>query len=185
MIGLDIEVKNGYSNYLYKIFNGIVFLNYMWEINTDDFLYTENGEIKQNFFGAYLLNGEEFLKCISRGSYYMIFTDIKAYPLGKESIKIKTFEDFLESSCEMVLLCTDSVFIEFYSKVRDILDKVYNNCIGNEFEVVVYKSVADVSGRNLIAWQGEERVMEQGRIKKYNQKGELVRVRLFLPPGSR
>lgn len=152
MIGLDIKVKNGYSNYLNKIFNGIDLFNYVWEINADDFLYSENGEVKGDFFGADVLNAEEFIKCISRDSYYMIFADIKAYPLGNERIEIKAFEDFLKSSCEMVILCTDSAFIEFYCKDREVLDKVYNNCIDNGFEKVEYKSVADVAERSLIAW---------------------------------
>jgi hypothetical protein len=82
----------------------------------------------------------------------MIFTDITAYPLGKDRIEIKTFEDFLESNCEVVLLCTDSIFIEFYSKERDVLDKVYNNCIGKGFEKVEYLSIENVSERGFIAW---------------------------------
>jgi len=32
LIGLDIKVKNGYSNYLNKILNGINLFNYVWEI---------------------------------------------------------------------------------------------------------------------------------------------------------
>jgi len=152
LIGLDIKVKNGYSNYLKKILNGINLFNYVWEINADDFLFSNNGEIKEDFFGADVLNAEEFIRCISRDSYYMIFADIKAYPVGSELIQIETFKDFLRSSCIMVILCTDSAFIEFYCKDRKILDEVYNNCINNGFEKVEYKSAADVSERSLIAW---------------------------------
>ncbi|MEL7568270.1 MAG: DUF2691 family protein [Dehalobacterium sp.] len=152
MIGLDIQVKNVYNNYLYKIFYGIDLLNYLWEIITDDFLYYEHGEIQEQFFGADVMNANEFIKCISRDSYYMIFVDIKAYRLGSEHMKIKTLEDFLKSDCEMILLCTDSTFIEFYCKDRDILDKVYNNCIGDNFVKTEYKSVTEVSERVLTAW---------------------------------
>ncbi|MDT8716224.1 DUF2691 family protein [Clostridium sp. 19966] len=152
MIGLDIEVSNEYSNYINKILSGVNLFSYDWEINTDDFLYYENGEIKQDFFGADVLDAEKFTRCISRDSYYMIFADIKAYPIGSEHIEIKAFKDFLGSNCEMVILCTDSAFIEFYCKNRKILDKVYSNCINGCFEKVEYKSVADVSERGLIAW---------------------------------
>ncbi|GEM_PF-3512448 len=38
----------------------------------------------------------------------MIFADIKVYSLGSERIEIKTFKDFLRSSCVMIILCTDS-----------------------------------------------------------------------------
>ena len=152
MIGLDIKVKNEYSNYLNKILTGIDLFNCVWEINADDFLYSENGELKEDFFGADVLNAVEFIKCISRDSYYMIFADIKAFPLESERIEIKTFKDFIRSNCVMVILCTDSAFIEFYCKDREILDKVYSNCISNGFEKVEYKSSDDVLERNLIAW---------------------------------
>ncbi|WP_080066727.1 DUF2691 family protein, partial [Ruminiclostridium hungatei] len=150
MIALDINVKNENNNYLGKIFSGIDVLQYEWEIIHEDFLYYDNGERKEKFFEIDILSGEEFLKCISRDKYYMIFLDIKAYPINSKRVEINTFKDFLESNCEFVFLCTDSGFIEFYCKDRDILDKVYNNCICNGFEKVQYKSIADVSGRNLV-----------------------------------
>ena len=124
----------------------------MWYIITDDFVYSENETLKETLFGADILSGEEFSKCISSDSYYMIFTDIKAYPLGKDCIKIETLADFLESNREIVLLCTDSTFIEFYCKDRNILDQVYNNCLGDGFEEVKYVSITAASKRNLIAW---------------------------------
>ena len=152
MIGLDIRVKNEYSNYLYKIFNEIDFLNYVWKINTDDFLYLEDGNKKEDFFKSNVLSGGEFFKSISRDSYYMIFTDIKAYHIGNDCSEIKTFKDFLESNCELALLCTDSTFIEFYCKDKDILEKVYNNCMNNNFEHVKYVTIEEALERNLIAW---------------------------------
>ena len=152
MVGLDIKIKNEYSNYLYKIFDRIDLSKYIWKINTEDFLYTDNGSTKQNFFGADILSGEEFYRCISRDSYYMIFADIKAYPIGSTQTEIKTFGDFWESDCEIVFLCTDSTFVELYSKDRSILDRVYNNCKTNGFEDVKCRSFMDASERNLVAW---------------------------------
>lgn len=118
MIGLDIKVKNAHSNYLNKILYDINLFNYDWDIITDDFIYYENGELTEYFFGADVLNSEEFIKCISRDIYYMIFADIKAYPLGNERIEINTFEDFLRSNCVMVIMCVDVSFIEFYCKKK-------------------------------------------------------------------
>lgn len=152
MIGLDIRVKNEYGNYLYKIFNGIDFSKYVWVINSDDIIYPENSDINQGLFGSDVLSGSDFFNCISKESYYLIFVDIKAYPVGSDRIEIKTFEDFSKSNCEMVLLCTDSTFVEFYSKDRTSLDKVYSNCIKNDFDKVEYKFIEDVSGRVFIAW---------------------------------
>lgn len=150
MVGLDIRVKNEYSNYLYKIFDRINLLNYMWKINTDDFLYLEGENISQDFFKANILSGGEFLKSISRDSYYMIFADIKAYPMDNDYDEVKNFKDFLESNCKLILLCSDSTFIEFYSKDKDILEKVYCNCIKYSFEDVRYVTFEHALARDLI-----------------------------------
>lgn len=152
MIALDISVKNENNNYLSKIFRGINLLKYEWEIIHEDFRFYENGESKEKLFDIDVLSGEEFLKCISRDKYYMIFVDIKAYPIKSKRAEINTFKDFLDSNCELVFLCTDSGFFEFYCKDRKILDKVHINCIYNGFEKAKYKSMIDVSERNLIAW---------------------------------
>ncbi len=61
----------------------------------------------------------------------MIFADIKNYSVSNKKIEDMTFNDFLVSNCKLMHLCMDSSYIEFYYKDRDILDKVYNNCICN------------------------------------------------------
>jgi len=126
--------------------------DYSWEIVYEDFMYYEYDGLKSEFFGKDVLNSKEFTKCISRDNYYMIFADIKAYPINSEHVEIGTFKDFLESSCEMVILCTDTSYIEFYCKNREVLDKVFNNCIKYDFEKVEYRSFEDVSERSMIAW---------------------------------
>ncbi|PJI07258.1 MULTISPECIES: DUF2691 family protein [Clostridium] len=152
MIGLDIKVKNEYNNYIHKIFDGIDLSNYMCQINFDDSLYLQNGKIGQDIFKTNILNGDVFLKCIPKDEYYIIFSDIKIYPIDSKFDEIKTFEDFMKSNCQMVFLCTDSTFIQFYSKDEVALDKVYSNCINNNFEDIKYIDAEDALKRNLIAW---------------------------------
>jgi hypothetical protein len=148
MIGLDIRVRNEYNNYLFKLYSGINLLKYRWKINTYEFLYKEDGEIKEDFFRTTILNGNEFINSISRNSYYMIFADIKAYSADGEIIEIKTLEEFMESNCDMILICTDSEFIEFYCKDEEMLNKVHNNCIQNNFKEVTYISEEEALKRN-------------------------------------
>ena len=136
MIGLDIMVKNAADNFLYKIFNGIDVSDYIWIIDADEILYTENDKHMQELFSSNVMSGEDFLKCISRENYYMIFADIKAYPIGSDCSCINTYEDYLKSDCQIILLCADSSFIDFYSKDIEIINKVNENCINYNFEQV-------------------------------------------------
>jgi len=136
MIGLNIRVKNATDNFLYKIFNGIDLSGYIWEIAEDDIMCIKNGEHTQGLFNSNIMNGEEFLSCISIDDYYMIFADIKAYPVGYNYSEIDSYEDYLISDCQIILLCADSTFIDFYSKDMTILEKVYENCINYGLEEV-------------------------------------------------
>ena len=134
MIGLDINLKNASDRFIYKIFDGIDLSKYTWEIYSDFIMYTKDGVDYERLFGCDVLDGENFLKCISEDSYYMIFADIKAYPVGSNRVDIETYNDYINSECEIVFLCSDSTFVEFYSKDMQILEKVHKNCVRYKFE---------------------------------------------------
>jgi hypothetical protein len=136
MIGLEIEVGNATNNYLYKIFNGVDVTKYIWYIVTDDIMFDNDTEQARSFFGEPIVSGENFLKSISRDSYYMIFVDVKAFPVNSKHIEINTYQEYLNSECQMIFLCADSSFIDFYCKDLEMLKKVYDNCVNHSFEKV-------------------------------------------------
>lgn len=152
MVGIDFKVPNKYGNYLHQILYDVDLLNYKWGIYTDDFIYYEDGKMIDGIFNGNYLTGEEFRDCISKDEYYMIFADIKAYPIDSNPIKIEKFKDFLESDCEFIILCSDSSFTEFYCKDKDILNKVYNNCVNNCFENIEYITIENAMDRNMFVW---------------------------------
>ena len=136
MIGLSFRLKNTIENFLYKILYGIDFAKYTWKINEDDVLYTEHNKGMHGLFPNDILNGEEFFECISREYYYMFFIDIKAYLVGSNCLEISSYADYMNSDCQMILLCADSTFIDFYCKDIEVLDRVRKNCICNNFEQI-------------------------------------------------
>lgn len=74
------------------------------------------------------LNGQEFLECIKLESYYLIYADIKALKGRLQITNINTYDDFVNSSCEIALFYTDSVEIELYCKNIKLLKQIINNC---------------------------------------------------------
>lgn len=149
MIGLKFKIKNEYGSFLNKILNSINVLEYDWEIITDDTICPDDTRL---FNDNVYLNGEDFLNCIMKDCYYMIFVDLKAFPLNGVHVEIETLNDFLESDCQLILLCTDSEFIEIYCKNKETLDIIYNNCKDFKFTSVEYLSQEDASNNNMIAF---------------------------------
>lgn len=153
MIGLDIKVnQNCNRDLIHKILNGIEFKKYQWHIYADQILYKENKKIKQGIFNSHVLSGEEFAKSISRKGYWFIFVDVKAYKVGCEGNEINNFKDYINSNCELVFLCTDSIYVEIYCKDKNLLETIYNNCASDDFDSVQYISYDEALGRNLIAF---------------------------------
>lgn len=137
MIGLDIEVENKYDQYLKKIFKGVDVSKYFWQIVYFEILGTKNekvdDELSRIFFPKELLTGDEFLGCISREKYYMIFAEIKVFPIQATQVQINTYKDYLQSDCEMVFLCNDNSYIKLFCKNEMVLQKIYNNCMEFNF----------------------------------------------------
>lgn len=152
MLGLTFKIENKYNNFLYKIFDSVDVLNYRWEIIHDEILYKEDEGIKQGLFASDVLTGQDFLNTIKKKSYYMIFVDLKAFAVDSAYVEINTFQDFLESDCQIILLCVDSEFIDFYCKEKSILDIVYNNCVKYGFRSVEYLSLEEAHKRGVIAF---------------------------------
>lgn len=127
MIGLEVIKNNESDNFLYKFFEGIDFQKYKWVIDHEEILFEED----KKFFDSETLNGQDFFKCIIRKNYYIVFLDLKIYKAEGIKTEIETYNDYLKSDCEMIFLCSDAKYINFYCKDREVLDKIFQNCLNN------------------------------------------------------
>jgi hypothetical protein len=152
LIGLRIEVENRIDNYLFKLFDGIDMLRYTWEIRDEEILYEGDIKNERKLFGAHVLDGETFHKCLSRNQYYMVFADIRAYPITGKRIEINTYTEYLESDCEMILLCVDAGFIDFYCKNKEVMEIAHNNCCLYQFDQVEIITEENDSRTRMSVW---------------------------------
>ena len=83
------------------------------------------------------MDGIELKHLIENKTYYMIFADLQAYPKGTLS-HIKTYEEFIESQCELVLLVADCSYVTIYCKNKGTLEWLYKNAVECGFEDVTY-----------------------------------------------
>jgi len=134
MRGLIIQLPNITGKNLWKLFNNINLSRYKWRVFFDEVLYNEDGVEKNSLFEHKIINDKDFLRRISQVSYYLIFLDIKAFPVHSDIDNVATYDEFKTSQCEIVLLCSDSIFVNFYCKDKDIIQQVRENCLENGFE---------------------------------------------------
>lgn len=124
MIGIEFEFKTTYEKILYDILKDIDFDNYKWEIIQQEILY-ENNYDKQL---SPQLSGTELEKKISsNGNYYVLFLNLQAYLKNSATCHIETYDDFVNSECELIVLFSDNSFIEIYVKSDKLKKIIFEN----------------------------------------------------------
>ena len=149
MFGLKFQIPNEYGNYINQIFHALDFNEYKWNIRTDDII---NDQEMNGIFTKRYMDGETFSSSINEKNYYMIFVDIKAFGIDGCYRDIETFNDFVESDCQIILLCTDSTFISFYCKKKEIMELVHNSCLANSFKNLEILSKDKLYKESMIAF---------------------------------
>lgn len=130
MIGIKFKIPNKYSNYLKQILNEIDNNNYMWKIDEEE-AYSDNGN---NLFLEETYSNIEFKKIIEPSNYYTIFLNIQMYNDNLDNLEIKNYNDFIKSSCILIIFITDNEYVDIYSKDNQLLEKIKENAIVNNFQ---------------------------------------------------
>ena len=135
--GICFCVPNGCPKLFEKILHDIDIIKYTWEnIENDNQVYRLN---KNNdfLFTKPFYTGYEFKKLISSNNYYSIFVHLHAY-FTNELQKIDSYYDFLNRKCQMIILLTDSIFVEVYCKDVTIIQTLKQNAKKNSFKDIRY-----------------------------------------------
>ena len=129
MRGIEFQFNDGYGYILDKLLLNIPIENYDWYVYENEII--ANGT---NLCVPNILSSHELKKFIVQDSYYVYFLNLQAYPKGSQNNSIKTFEDFLNSSCEIVFLVNDGMYIEIYAKNHNLILQFIKNAedIGSE-----------------------------------------------------
>lgn len=151
-IGIKFKIHNEYGNYLKQILNNLDTTNDIWKIEEDEVL------VKDNQNNGYLfpqqkciLDNMEFMEIISCEEYYTIFINIKLYR-SEDEVIIENYEDFLKSTCILVLFITDNEFVDIYSKDENMLKIIYKNALENEFSDIKYITENDSKRKKFSAY---------------------------------
>lgn len=146
-IGMKFKIPNEYGNYLKQILDKIDSDNYTWKIEEAEVYKVELTDL----FTMDKYSNYDFKKIISQDRYYTVFTNIKLYEKEDKTI-IRNYEDFLNSTCILILLVTDNIFVEIYSKSENILKIIYENALKNKFTDISYITKNNFNRREFSAY---------------------------------
>ncbi len=134
--GIQFQIQNGFEKIFKFIFTDIDVNKYNWiNIESDDQVFNLNDN---NFlFTQLTYTGNEFKKIISKNNYYAVFVNLQAFS-SKCFNAITTYGEFINSDCEIILLITDSIFVDIYAKDFKIIEVIKKNAYKNGFSNIRY-----------------------------------------------
>lgn len=139
MIGIKFVIKNEYDIILSKILYDIDCSNFRWKIEDEEVL----GEQGKSFFAKTDYSNNEFQKVVQK-EHYPIHLNLQMYYKNSDVNDIKNYDQFLTSSCQLILFIVDNIFVEIYAKNKTILEKISKNAVNYDFSNIelINESVA-------------------------------------------
>ncbi|MDM5155188.1 DUF2691 family protein [Bacillus sp. DX1.1] len=134
--GISFMIPNEYGMYLSQILQPVDLKDFLISIETVEIYDGKQEHLfpKEN----YVIEGTKVHKIINEQQYYIVFTDFKIYPKHGGITEIETYEEFLHSDCELILLIAECEYVTLYCKDKNMLNQLYENAIKQHFTDVEY-----------------------------------------------
>ncbi|MCI9281131.1 MAG: DUF2691 family protein [Bacilli bacterium] len=142
MIGIRFEIPNEWNSYLSLIFKDVNDKTFNWIISDEEIYLADYSDL----FKESIYKNDTFKEVISNDKYYLISGNILAFK-SLNYKDISTYEDFLNSDCEILMVVVDSYYVDVYVKNDKILEQIRNNAIDNKFKNIEY--IIKDSNRNI------------------------------------
>ncbi|MDQ0496786.1 DUF2691 family protein [Paenibacillus brasilensis] len=152
--GISFEIPNSYGSFLGEILKPIDISYFDWFIGGEESYFIVDDTLGDSLFPDMVigLNGEGLKKTIDNNKYYLIFANLKAYPKGAKIIDVVSYEEYIASECQIVLLVIDSVYVTVYCKDLEKLEDLYDHIKRQGFESLEYITDENDTRTKLSVW---------------------------------
>lgn len=143
--GISFIGPNEWGHIVRDVFDGIDVEPFQWRIRESqiikhgDYIDQVRHFCGDKRFSDDWYSGKDFKAQFSAPpEHYVSFFDCLAFKTRESFSQIKTYADFVDSSCEIILLIADGRYIEVYMKNKKILGQVMKNAIEKCYGDVEY-----------------------------------------------
>ncbi|SET71439.1 Protein of unknown function [Oceanobacillus limi] len=140
MRGLSFEIPNTYGKFLYDILGEMDFSRFVWYVQGVESYIMDGNDLSEKllFPTTAILDGEKLKQKVSSEAYYLIFADLKAFPHESDVSEITTYQEFVTSNCQFVLLVVDSSYVSIYAKDQKMIQQLYANAQAAGYENIEF-----------------------------------------------
>lgn len=135
--GIRCRIPNEHGQILGDLLKPVDLAKYVWKLgNSEAYFIKLKGQFEDFFTNddyEQAIVGANLEKRFDQELYYTIFVDLQGYP-SERFTAITTYEDFVRSDCEIVILLTDSTYLDIYCKDLYLLKELYLHAKNMQFE---------------------------------------------------
>lgn len=130
--GIQCRIANEHGQILGGILEPIDLAKYVWKLGTSEaYVINEKSQFEDFFTDEDYeqgIKGVDLQKRFQSDSYYTIFISLQAFPSELTTV-ITTYEDFVRSDCEMVILLADCTYLDIYCKNQQLIERLYQHAL--------------------------------------------------------
>lgn len=141
--GVSFIIPQETSNILFRILKCIKIESFNW-YNIISQTEVWDSSHCFNFFEDDYYEGGKFLELISI-EHFILFLKLQAYSNYNGFSDLHTYEEFINSNCQLLLLIYDCENVEIFVKDFDLSRAIYENALLNGFSKVRYITVENDS----------------------------------------
>ena len=147
-------IPNQKGNILSKVLQPINITDFNWSIGNGESYLVVDGKLDEDFFSqdVKVMDGKLLKKNIEDNQYYVILADLKAFPKSENVTNIETYEDYIKSECQLIMLVVDCSYTTIYCKNKEKLSRLYQNAKDSGFKNVQYITDENDTMTSLTAW---------------------------------
>lgn len=142
--GISFEIPNNYDNYLFQILGKTGVEKFVWNLVEDD-IHRKDYNVHDKNDHEFLfvddeieLDGAKLKNRIKESKYLSLFVNLQAFHHKNKVEIIETYDSFLKSDCQLILLVTDCIYVNVYVKSSVILEQIKQNAKKRNFQNIQY-----------------------------------------------
>jgi hypothetical protein len=140
--GVRFKTPNEYGSYISDVLKTIDVTKYTWSIDNTE-IYYGNSKKFIDYSHPSILEGHEFKSLIDTENYYVIFAELKAFKSKEDVVDVNTYEDFINSKAEIILLIADVCYYDIYCKGPRLIEMIYDNALDRNYTDLEYVGEED------------------------------------------
>ena len=131
MKAIKCEFPNDYGCFLSPVMEAFKQESWTWAIEVSEVYQMVDGNIEDVFKAPSTLINQQFIQKLADYPHYLVFAEWKAYP-DLDSIRpVTSFQEFISSDCQFIILVVDTTFVTLIAKDDSLLENIHNRLLEN------------------------------------------------------